>query len=159
MTASRNPATSDVMALLCLIGGAVRGAGESNLLMQLMVIGTMCRPIGYALNAWLLVEELYADREIYLSSAGDEDGWGGEDEWRPGWADASGCAMRWRHVTRFGLAVLIPIQLGGMIRLPEPPVARLGWRLVSLLATLLHFKIFAQGLRAMRNCGLFVTIS
>ncbi len=142
MTGSRSSATSDLMALICLIGGAVRGAGESNLLMQLLVIGAMVRPVGQALEAWLLVEELYADREFHESSRDDEDGWEGEDELRAGWVGKGGRVVQWRHVTRFGLAVLIPIQWGGMVRKPEPAVARRGWSVVGMLVELSGFRIF-----------------
>ncbi len=159
MPSTRSPATFDLMALLCLIGGAVRSAGEAHLLMQLMVIGTMVRPVGQALQCWLLVEELYAEREFYESSHDDEDGWGGEDEFRPGRIERCGRVLQWRHVTRFGLAVLVPVQWGGMIRLPEPLVAQLGWSVASALSALSLFCFFAPGLASGSTGALIVLIS
>ncbi len=159
MTASNTPATSDLMALLCLIGGAVRGAGEAHLLMQLMVIGTMCRPVGHALDAWLLVEELYAEREFYESARDDEDGWGGEDELRAGRIERCGRVAQWRHVTRFGLAVLIPIQWGGMIRLPEKAMSGPLWRLALLLAPVSFFKFSLDDQAATPSCDPIVPVS
>ncbi len=129
MTPERSPATPDMMALLCLIGGVVREAAELNLLMQLMLIGTMCRPMAHAIDAWLLTEERYAHLEFEESEGSDEDGWGGEDEVRSGWIASYGQVEVWRHVTRFGLAVLIPVQCVGMIREPEPAVDGRLWTL------------------------------
>ena len=148
MTASRSPAPPDLMALLCLIGGAMRGVWGTDFLTKLVLIGTFSRPLGQALDAWLLVEERYADREFYLSDRKDEDGWGGEDEIRPGWTGQLGRVALWRHVTRFGLAVLVPIQWGDMIRKPEPPVALRGWSVARLLAGLSFFKLFSPVLAA-----------
>jgi len=159
MTASRSPATPDLMALICLIGGAMRGVGQSNLLIQLMLIGTFVRPLGQAIDAWIMVEERYADREFYLSPRNDEDGWGGEDEIRKGWESKLGRVALWRHVTRFGLAVLVPIQWGDMIRTPEPPVATRGWSVVRWLSTLSFFKIFAPVLGASPPHSLIVPVS
>ena len=159
MTVSRSPATPDLMALICLIGGAMRGVGQSDLLTKLVLIGTFVRPLGYAMDAWIMTEERYADREFYLSPRNDEDGWGGEDEIRPGWICKLGRVALWRHVTRFGLAVLVPIQWGDMIRKPEPPVALRGWSVARPLEGLSFFRIFAPVLGASPSLALIVPVS
>ena len=159
MTASRSPATPDLMALICLIGGAMRGVWGTDFLTKLVLIGTFSRPLGQALDAWLLVEERYADREFYLSNRNDEDGWGGEDEFRKGWDGKLGRVALWRHVTRFGLAVLVPIQWGDMIREPEPPVATRSWSVARLLAGLSFFRIFSPASSAAPSLDLFVPLS
>ncbi len=146
MNAFRSPASPDLMALICLIGGAMRGVGETDLLMKLVLIGTFVRPLGQAIDAWILTEEHYADREYYLSPRNDEDGWGGEDEIRPGWTGKLGRVVLWRHVTRFGLAVLVPIQWGGMIHKPKPPVTKCSWSVVRWLSPLSFFNFFAPAL-------------
>ena len=47
------PATPDMMTLLCLIGGAMRGEGNVFLGMQLLLIGTMVPQLGWLIHAWL----------------------------------------------------------------------------------------------------------
>lgn len=110
MPRSPAPAIPDHMALLCLIGGAVRAAGSSNVLMQLLLIGTMCPKLLVALQAWISVEEIYAPTEFEYELFAEEDGLGGCDEVRRGWMSIEGPVHLWRHVTRFGQALLIPIQ-------------------------------------------------
>ena len=64
MTVSRSPATPDPLVLLCIMGRAVRGAGELNVLMQLMVICGLCPSLRHAMLGWLLTEERYAHLEF-----------------------------------------------------------------------------------------------
>ncbi len=79
MAVTRIPATPDPLVLLCIIGGAVRGAGEWNLLMQLLVICTYSPALKHALLAWLVTEERYQALEFEEEAGVVEDGWGGLD--------------------------------------------------------------------------------
>jgi len=160
------PATPDYMALLCLIGGAVREAGASNLLLQLLLIAGYCPPLRMALLAWILAEERYAPSEFEYELFAPEDGEGGADELRPGWANRGGTVELWRHVTRFGRALLIPIQWCYVARKPvyfmrlvSAQVRPVVGSLVSSLTGLSHFKNFALGFPNAHNCVLIVPLS
>ncbi len=145
MTASRSPATPDPMALLCLIGGAVRGAAEWNLLMQLIIIANLCPAIRHAMLAWLVTEERYAGLEFEEERGVVEDGWGGPDGIYRGFMTPKGRVVLWRHVTRFGLAVMIPVVTAALDRLPNTLVPARGWSLTALLEALCFFQIFNVG--------------
>ncbi len=159
MHPERVPATPDLMALFCLIGGAVREAGKLHLLMQLLLIGTYCPLLGRALRTWMLAEELYATSEDEYEAFAKADGEGGCDEIRPGWMNRDGPVLLWRHVTRFGDALLIPIQwvwTPRVVRRAEPGP---NWSPVWQLFALSYFLFFADGLADESNCAYFVTIS
>ncbi len=159
MTASRSSATSDPMALLCLIGGAVRSAGEWNLLMQLLVIANLCPQIRHALLAWLATEERYAGLEFEAQQGVVEDGWGGEDGLYRGFMTPKGRVLLWRHVTRFGLAVMIPVVTAALIRPPDKLVLAYGWNRNWLLEPLAFFTFFSRGLATGPTCVLIVPVS
>ncbi len=159
MTASRSPATPDPMALLCLIGGAVRGAAEWNLLMQLIIIANLCPAIRHALLAWLATEERYAGLEFAEEPGVVEDGWDGPDGMYRGFMTPKGRVVLWRHVTRFGLAVMIPVVTAGPVRLPGQLVATRCWGQGWLLAPLTFLRFFAPGLAFAPTHVLIVTIS
>ncbi len=142
MTASRNPATPDPMALLCLIGGAVRAAGEWNLLMQLIIIANLCPAIRCALLAWLATEERFAGLEFAEEPGIVEDGWGGPDGYFPARMTPKGRMVLWRHVTRFGLAVMIPVITAALIRLPNKAMPRQLCSRGDALSPLSFFQIF-----------------
>ena len=156
MTASRSPATPDPMALLCLIGGAVRGAAEWNLLMQLIIIANLCPAIRHALLAWLATEERYAGLEFAEEHGVVEDGWGGPDGYFRGFMTPKGRVVLWRHVTRFGLAVLVPVITDSPVRLPVRPVAVQARGLSQMLGSLSFFKFLTRVLAASLNCVLIV---
>ena len=159
MTASRSPATPDPMALLCLIGGAVRGAAEWNLLMQLIIIANLCPAIRHAMLAWLVTEERYAGLEFEEERGVVEDGWGGPDGIYRGFMTPKGRVVLWRHVTRFGLAVMIPVVTAALMCPLQKQTLVRGWSRNWLLMPLAFFRIFSPGLALRRNCALFVTIS
>ncbi len=159
MTASRSSATSDPMALLCLIGGAVRGAGEWNLLMQLLVIANLCPVLRHAMLAWLATEERYAGLEFAEQPGVVEDGWGGPDGLYRGFLTPKGRVVLWRHVTRFGLAVMVPVVTSAIVRVPVKPVAVVGWSLIGSLIPLSFFKFSTRVLALPQNCALIVPVS
>ncbi len=154
-----SPATPDLKALVCLIGGAVREAGALNLLMQLLLVSGYCPPLRMAVLMWISVEERYASSETEYELFAEEDGEGGADEFRPGWMSREGPVQFWRHVTRFGLALLIPVQLfWSRPRADFVVLVRNLWRM-RVLSGLSHFKIFLSGLAAGKNYVLFVPVS
>ena len=142
MTASRSPATSDPMAALCLIGGAVRGAGELNLLLQLMFIATCSPLLKHALLAWIATEDRYAGLEFEEEPGVIEAGWGGLDGYYPARTTPRGRVVLWRHVTRFGLAVIVPVVVAPPVCLSGRPAPRPGWSVTRLLAPLSFFRFF-----------------
>ncbi len=149
MTVSRSPATPDPMALLCLIGGAVRGAGEWNLLMQLIIIANLCPAIRHALLAWLATEERYAHLEFAEERGVVEDGWDGPDGYCRGFMTPKGRVVLWRHVTRFGLAVMVPVVVAPPVCLAGKPAPIPGWSVARQLAGLSFFRIFLPALSAL----------
>ncbi len=159
MTVSRSSATSDPMVLLCLIGGAVRGAGELNLLLQLMFIATCSPNLKRVLLLWMMTEERYAGLEFAEEPGVIEAGWGGPDGYVPARQTPRGRVALWRHVTRFGLAVMIPVVLDLPTRpaMPSVPTRCLG--VVRLLGALSFFFVFSRDLALGQNCALNVTIS
>ena len=159
MTVSRSPATSDPMAALCLIGGAVRGAGELNLLLQLMFVATCSPLMKHALMAWIATEERYAGLEFEQEPGVIEAGWGGPDGYYPARTTPRGRIVLWRHVTRFGLAVLVPVVVAPPVSLAARPVARPGWSVARAISPLSFFRFFSPVLDDARNCVYFVTIS
>ncbi len=159
MTASRSSATSDPMAALCLIGRAVRGAGELNLLLQLMFIATCSPLMKHALLAWLSTEERFAGLEFEPEPGVIEAGWGGPDGYYPARTTPRGRVVLWRHVTRFGLAVMVPLVVAPPVAFPGQRVPSLGWSVTRRLSSLSFFKFFAPGLAFVSNCVLIVTES
>ncbi len=159
MHPKRSPATPDLMALLCLIGGVVREAGETNLLMQVLVIANLCPEIQHALLAWLATEERYAGLEFEEEPGVVEDGWGGPDGYYRGFMTPKGRVVLWRHVTRFGLAVMVPVVTGVYVRPSIPAVAAHVAPRTLWLASLSFFHIFLPTLPVAKNCVLFVPVS
>lgn len=144
-----SPATSDLMALVCLIGGAVRGAGALGLLVPLLVIGGFCPPLKLALRIWLAAEECFATTEFGSALFAEADGVGGEDEVRAGWVDRDGPVEVWRHVTRFGIALLIPMQRA----------LRAGWPRVAVLRASVRPSWFRSGLLAAVSSAPFFSVA
>ncbi len=159
MKPGRLHATPDLMALLCLISGVVREAAARDVLMPLLLVGTYCPPLLHALRIWISAEATYATTEFEYELYCEEDGEGGCDEIRPGWISREGPVLLWRHVDRFGRALLIPIQWYWMVRAVPRPQAGGVWVPRLLLSHLSLFRFFADGLAATKNHAYFVTIS
>jgi hypothetical protein len=147
------------MALLCLMGRAVREAGELNLLLQLMFVATCSPAVKHALLAWLITEERYAGLEFEEEPGVVEDGWGGPDGYYRGFMTPKGRVVLWRHVTRFGLAVMIPVVTAPPVRLPGKLVTTRCPSLTWLLSPLSFLQIFGPGLEPLTNCVLIVPVS
>ena len=159
MTVTRSPATPDPLVLLCIMGRAVRGAEGLNVLMQLMVICGLCPSLRHAMLGWLLTEERYAHLEFQHDPGLVTDERGGLDGLYRGFMTPKGRVVLWRHVTRFGLAVMIPVVTGQYVRPSAPLVAARAWGVVRLFAGVSFFQNFSPGLDAAPNCALFVAIS
>ncbi len=159
MTRARSRTTPDPMVLLCLIGGAVRHAGELNLLMQLMFVATCSPAMKHALLAWLATEERYAGLEFEEQPGVVEDGWGGPDGYYRGFMTPKGRVALWRHVTRFGLAVMIPVVTAEPFCAPNKRSPEQGWSQTWLLPGLSFFKIFAPGSAMAYPHALIVPVS
>ena len=159
MIVSRTLSLSDPMALLCLIGRAVRDAGQVNLLMQLMVVSGHSPALRHAMLAWLATEERFAHLEFGPQRGVVEDGWGGEDGLYRGFMTPRGRVVLWRHVTRFGLAVVIPVVTAALVRVRIVPVGALGWSAVRVMAASAFFHVFLRGEALGENCALIVPVS
>lgn len=151
------------MALLCLMGRVVRSAGELNVLLQLMFIASTCPEIRHALMAWIATEERYAGLEFEQEPGVIEAGWGGPDGYYPARTMPHGRVVLWRHVTRFGLAVMVPVVVAPPPALPRQQSRRseishrVNW--TRQILPLAFFRVFSPGLALEENCALFVTIS
>ncbi len=142
MTATRSPATPDPLVLLCIMGRAVRGAEGLAVLMQLMVICTLCPMLRHTMLAWLLTEERYAHLEFEQDDSLVTDDRGGLDGLYRGFMTPKGRVVLWRHVTRFGLAVMIPVVTGQYVRPAAPVVAARAWSVVRLFVGVSFFQNF-----------------
>ncbi len=159
MTVSRSPATPDPLVLLCIMGRAVRGAEGLAVLMQLMVICSLCPMLRHAMLAWLMTEERYAHLEFEQDASLVTDDRGGLDGLYHGFMTPKGRVVLWRHVTRFGLAVMIPVVTGQYVRPPAPVVPAPLWSRASVVAPLSFFTLFSRDSAFIPNCDHFVTIS
>ncbi len=162
MTSARPCATPDLTALLCLMGGAVREAMAVNLMMQLLLIGTFNPAFGHVFKTWLAAEEpahAAGDAALWYDLADDGDDDDGADETRIVPIRRLGLVLMWRHVTRFGSVMVIPL---ARIRPHHPnaaPVAGMGWIALYVLSHATVVSFFCGVLPGMKNRALFVTIS
>ncbi len=159
MTVTRSPATPDPLVLLCIMGRAVRGAEGLNVLMQLMVICGLCPSLRHAMLGWLLTEERYAHLEFQHDPGLVTDERGGLDGLYRGFMTPKGRVVLWRHVTRFGLAVMIPVVTGQYVRPSAPAVSRRCTMRARVSGVLSFSSHFSPVLAALENCAEFVTIS
>ena len=152
------PATPDLMTLLCIIGGAMRGEGTVFLGMQLLLIGTMVPRFGWLIRAWIRLQEREAAGHVWVGEPCDEPDDDAPDELRSGWVRQEGSVWLWRHVSRVGV-VFVPIRFVGGCRIVMM-VRRV--RLPAVLQTVLapfQNLFFALDLADGKNCVLFVPVS
>lgn len=172
MKAAPIPPTPNLMALLCMIGGAMRGEGPVDLGLQLLLIGTQIPQFGWLLKTWLRMEEYHAAGHVWagewsaeddaqddpnLNHYGDGDGHAGDGRLHSGWVRQEGQTWLWRHVTKV-CTVIVPIRWFSAYRiaefLPRAPVWAAGWSLPAPSQNL----FFPLALAARSTCVLFVTI-
>ncbi len=164
MTSARSPATPDLMALLCLMGGAVRGAGELQLLMQLLTIGSLVPSFGLVLRAWISAEERAGcnalQSGVWFAEVEAEEG---EelpgDDIGPLWTREKGRVLLWEHVTRFGTVMLIPMEGPWLTRVEPLASPCASWRAVWRILAAVFSKFLLGGLGAGTNCVQNVAIS
>ncbi len=159
MTASRSPATPDPMVALCLMGGAVRAAGELNVLLQLMFIATCSPALSHAFLAWLATEERYAHLRFADEPGVVTDGPDGRDGYVPARNTTRGRIALWRHVTRSGHAVMVPVVLAEPFRAPNPRSPQLGWLRTWQFTPPLFLRVFSPVLALSESYGLIVPLS
>ena len=154
MTAIRSPSTPDPLVLLCIMGRAVRGAEGLAVLAQLMVICTLCPMLRHTMLAWLMTEERFAHLEFEQDDSLITDDRGGLDGLYRGFMTPKGRVVLWRHVTRCGLAVMIPVVTGQYVRPSAPLVVPARVRSqVWLFAARSFFPLFSPGLAFPPNCA------
>ncbi len=161
MTSARIPATPDLTALLCLMGGAVRGAGELQLLMTLLTIGALVPSFGMVLRFWISAEEKAGCNAVesgvwFAEVDADE---GEADDIGPLWTRERGRVLLWSHVTRFGTVMLIPMEGPWLQRIEALAAPSAAWSLSWRLAPSVFSEFSLDGLGATPNCALFVALS
>ena len=152
------PATPDLMTLLCIIGGAMRGEGNVFLGMQLLLLGTMVPQFGWLIRAWIAMEEREAAGLVWVGEPCDEPDDDDTGELRSGWVRREGRVWLWRHVSRVGM-VFVPIRFVGgyrivvMVRRAQIPAA-----LRAVLASFQNL-FFKLDLADTPNCAPIVPVS
>jgi hypothetical protein len=148
------------MTMLCRIGAGMREAVPSGLYMQFLLIGAMCPRFGALLQAWLFVEERLADG-LPLDEADLRDADDGDADLCSGWLSQEGPVWRWRHVTRFGSVLIIPVlwfvgrdAFDGM---PFWLSLRAG-AIAGVAAVAIWGCVFCLAWLATQNCVLFVPV-
>jgi hypothetical protein len=156
MTAHRTPAIPNLMALLCIIGGIMRGEASAVLAMQFLTIGAIVPEFGRLIRAWLSMEERIAAGLFWDGEPPDED-FEDEDtaELRSGWVRQEGRIWLWRHVSKVG-AVIMPVRLHFRVRNAHTLRRRRVWSPSWVLPALTFSLFFALDLDASPNCALFV---
>ncbi len=159
MTADRTPATPNMMALLCAIGGIMRGDVSVALVMQFLTIGAIVPEFGWLIRAWLSMEERIAAGHFWaVKPRDDDDGEGAAGELRSGWVRQEGRIWLWRHVSK-ACTVIIPVRLYFHVRDAHGLLRRPVWSPQWALSALTFSLFFALDLGASPNCVLFVPVS
>ena len=157
MSSARSSSPPDLMALLCLMGGAVRGAGELQVLMQLITIAALVPSFGLVLEAWISAEEragLCAD-----ATFDDDLADGDEDEIGFVMTRQKGRMLLWQHVTRFGTVMQVLMDCSWLRRAEPLAPARAAWSVVWLLSPAVFQEFFGGGLGVAPTHALLVTIT
>jgi hypothetical protein len=153
------PATPNLMALLCIIGGIMRGEVSQALAMQFLAIGAVVPQFGWLIRAWLSAEERVANGHFWAVAPGDEDNDGAAAaDLRSGWVCQEGRVWLWRHVSK-ACTVIIPVRLHFRVRNAHSLRRRLVWSPRWVLSALSFSIFFALDLAESPNCALFVPVS
>ncbi len=161
MTAHRIPATPNLMALLCVIGGIMRGEASAGLAMQFLTVGAIVPEFGALIRAWISMEERVAGGHFWAGTPGDQDDDDDDDdagELRSGWVRQEGRIWLWRHVGRV-CTVIIPVRLHFRIRNAHALRRCRVWSPCWALSALTFPFFFALDLAASPNCVLIVPVS
>ena len=148
MTSPLPSATPDLMALLCVVGRAMRGVGSSRLGMQLLVIGAVWPAFGLVLRTWLDLEE-----HVARAPVSDDPWWGldredGDGVVRSGWMSRTGPVWRWRQVTRTGCVLVMLVRWFAEQILPDGRRTAEVWAPCWGLSRLVRRLVFLGGLGA-----------
>ena len=158
MPSARSSSPPDLMALLCLMGGAVRSAGEFQLMMQLLTIAALVPPIGTVLETWIAAEER-AGRDAAESGAWFDDAEGETDQIGLVLTRQNGRMLLWRHVTRFGTVLPVLLDCPWLRRCEPLASPRASWSVALRLSPLFRRCVFEPVLPLTKMHALFVTIS
>lgn len=150
------PATPSLMALLCVIGGIMRGEASAALGMPFLTMGALVPQIGWLIHTWMRMEHLAASGDLCLDApfVGDDDP---EAELCPGWVRQDGPVWLWRHVTDC-CAVIVPVRWFVAFRRAEFLTRGLVWAPCWALAALSQKLFLSPGSGPTRNCVLFVPV-
>jgi hypothetical protein len=159
MTAHRTPASPNLMALLCVIGGIMRGEASAALAMQFLTVGAIVPEFGALIRAWIAMEERVAGGHFWAGTPVDQDDDDDDaGELRSGWVRQEGRIWLWRHVGRV-CTVIIPVRLHFRVRNAHALRRRRVWSPCWVISALTFPFFFALDLAASPNCALIVPVS
>jgi hypothetical protein len=148
------PAIPNLMVLLCIIGGIMRGEASRALAMQFLTIGAIVPQVGWLIHTWMRMEDIADLGEMNLDApfVGDD---APEGELRAGWLRQDGDTWLWKHVVG-GYAVIIPIQMFTGVGRAEFLSRGRVWSPEWVLSPLSETSFLKPVLAASQNCALIV---